>query len=174
MGRRTEPPIRKLSSAMSERNTKAYAENRKSLGSSTRGLSESDKAYQLVSELAERFRAHETRYLSPDYQEAEWFRHGFRRLPDVRRRRLSPGRAECHLPPLWLCDLCAFGRGSGRMQSHRRAIAYRGRRSRDGRFRPRCGHEGDSSVGSGARLGGPEQLPRNETFPVVSVQSGEK
>jgi len=39
---------------------------------------------------------------------------------------------------------------------------------------PRCGHEGDSSVASGARLGGPEQLPRSEKFPVVSVQYGEK
>jgi len=35
------------------------------------GLAEFDRAYQIVSELADRFRAHERRYLSADYQEAE-------------------------------------------------------------------------------------------------------
>jgi len=49
-------------------------------------------------------------------------------------------------------------------------IAHRWRRSRDGCFRPCCGHEGDSSIGSGARRLGTGTAPRSEKFFSVSGQ----
>src|SRR5437762_380162 len=69
-----------------------------------------------------------------------------RRLPELRRGRLSPGRAKCDLPALRFRDLYSLDWRSGRLQSHRRARARRWRRHCDRHFRPRSGVQGDSPV----------------------------
>ncbi len=51
-------------------------------------------------------------------------------------------------PALRLGDLCAFDRGSGRVQSDRRAVAHRWRRSCPRRHLADAGDQGDSAVGA--------------------------
>jgi len=68
-------------------------------------------------------------------------------LPDLRGRRLSPGRPERHLPALRFGDLYSLDRREGRMQSHRFHVA--GSRRQRGH---RC-LVGDESCGRDSAIG---------------------
>ena len=95
-------------------------------------------------------------------------RHRARRLPDLRHRRLPPGRTERGLPQLRRNHLCAFGRRKRRLQSHPREVPrgnWRSDRRSIGAFER---HVDDSSIKMFTRLVG-ESFVRNPRRKILTA-----